>query len=329
MIVFLTLAYCGILFLLVKLNVVKLNIFWKISPLLWMVLLFFVLFIPMQWGAPGGPVLKYQAVVSIVPNVSGEVTEVMAQPLTPMKRGDVLFEIDKRPFEYALAQARASKARAESDRELAAIEYERNRSLVRSSAAAQRDLDIWTARLAAAEAGIALATAQFDAAAFDLDNTTVRAPQDGFVVGLSLRPGRRVVSFPVSEAMTFVETDLKRLAMGVHQNAARHIRPGQSAEVTFNLYPGKIFQATVESLVPITPQGQLVVSGNVPMMPTGQDPTLPFGAILMLDEEVELPMIPGGSVGTGAIYTEAAQMTQIIRRVMIRMDMWMNYILPF
>ena len=67
MIVFLTLIYVAILFLAVKVGIIKLNTFWKISPVLWMVALFFVLFVPMQWGAPAGALVMYRPVVEIVP----------------------------------------------------------------------------------------------------------------------------------------------------------------------------------------------------------------------------------------------------------------------
>ena len=76
MIVFLTLLYVGVLFLAVKIGLIKMNSFWKISPVLWMVLLFFVLFVPLQWGAPAGAVNNYQSVIEIIPNVSGEVKTV-------------------------------------------------------------------------------------------------------------------------------------------------------------------------------------------------------------------------------------------------------------
>ena len=56
MIVFLTLVYVALLFLAIKIGIIKMNTFWKISPVLWMVLLFFILFVPMQWGAPAGAV---------------------------------------------------------------------------------------------------------------------------------------------------------------------------------------------------------------------------------------------------------------------------------
>jgi multidrug resistance efflux pump len=166
MIVFLTLLYVGLLLLLVKLKVIKLTPFLRLSPVLWMLFLFVVLFIPMQWGAPGGQVRIYHAVVPIVPNVGGMVTEVPAKTLTLMNRGDVLFQIDERPFRYALAQAEAARAKAEADRRLASVEFDRSRALVNRSAGAQRDLDSWTARLQAAEASIALSSAQIDSARF-------------------------------------------------------------------------------------------------------------------------------------------------------------------
>ena len=62
MIVFLTLCYCAVLSLMVKFGVVKWTLWWKISPLAWMLLLLIVLFIPMQWGAPAGAVNVYTRV---------------------------------------------------------------------------------------------------------------------------------------------------------------------------------------------------------------------------------------------------------------------------
>ena len=98
MIVFLTLIYVAILFLAVKIGLIKLNTFWKISPVIWMVLLFFVLFVPMQWGAPAGALNQCQTVIEIIPNVNGEVSEVDVVPLEMVKNGDVLFKLD--PTQY-------------------------------------------------------------------------------------------------------------------------------------------------------------------------------------------------------------------------------------
>ena len=99
MIVFLTLSYVAVLALLVKLNIIKLTLFWKLSPLLWMLLLFIALFIPMQWGAPQGTVIVNQTIVEIIPNVNGEVIEVSVEGMQRVKKGDVLIKIDPEPFQ--------------------------------------------------------------------------------------------------------------------------------------------------------------------------------------------------------------------------------------
>ena len=103
MIVFLTLIYVAVLVLLIKLRVIRLTLWWKISPLVWMLLLLIFLFIPMQWGAPSGVVNMYQEVVQITPEVSGEVIDVPVKALQPVARGDVLFRIDPKPYEYKVA----------------------------------------------------------------------------------------------------------------------------------------------------------------------------------------------------------------------------------
>ena len=113
MIAFLTLCYVGLLALLVKTGIVRLNLWWKLSPVLWFLLLNVFLIIPMQWGAPSGNVTMYQFVVQVTPNVSGTVTEVKATINRPVKQGDLLFRIDPRPYQYRVDQASAALAEAE------------------------------------------------------------------------------------------------------------------------------------------------------------------------------------------------------------------------
>jgi len=113
LIVFLTLCYVAVLVLLIKLKVIRLTLWWKLSPAVWMLLLFIVLFIPMQWGAPSGNVTQYQFVVEIVPNVSGTIIEVPIEGNRPLKKGDVLFKIDPRPYQYRVDQVKAALAEAE------------------------------------------------------------------------------------------------------------------------------------------------------------------------------------------------------------------------
>ena len=107
MIAFLTLCYVGILALLVWLKFLPNTLWTWLSTLAWMVLLFVVLFIPMQWGAPAGPARTMTYTVQIIPNVAGPVTEVPVEANRPIKKGDVLFKIDPTTYEAALEATQA------------------------------------------------------------------------------------------------------------------------------------------------------------------------------------------------------------------------------
>jgi multidrug resistance efflux pump len=314
-IVFLTLIYVVLLFLAVKIGIIKLNSFWKISPVLWMVLLFFVLFVPMQWGAPAGAVRVYQSVIEIVPNVNGEVLEVPVQPLVPLQEGDVLFTID--PVQY---QARVEQLQAQIA--LAGANLERAEDLMKRGVGRQLDVDIYAA-------DVNSLTAQLQNARWELGETEVRAPADGKVVALSLRPGQRVTNLPLRSWMAFVPDASTRLAVGIPQTRLRHVAPGQKAEVVMRMFPGRTFSATVLEIVRINAAAQMQPSGILPLAPSPTDPAMPFAVVLELDDEdLDLTTIPGGAVGTAAIYTDSVAATHVIRRVMVRMEAWMNYLKP-
>jgi multidrug resistance efflux pump len=315
MIVFLTLIYVAALFLAVKIGIIRLTTFWKISPVLWMVLLFFVLFVPMQWGAPAGAVLMYKPVVEIVPNVNGVVTEVPVKALAPLKKGDVLFTID--PTQY---QARVDQLGAQI--KLSQANLERAQDLMDRGVGRQVDIDIYAAEVDSF-------TAQLLNARWELESTVVQAPEDGKVVALSLRPGQRVANLPLRSWVAFVEHGHRRLAVGIPQSRLRYIEPGQKAEIVLRMFPGRTLAATVESIVNINPAAQLQPSGLLPNVPSPADPALPFGVILELDDDsIDLLDIPGGAAGTAAVYTDSVAATHIIRKVMMRMEAWMNYIKP-
>ena len=315
MIVFLTLIYVVFLFLAIKIGIIKMNSFWKISPVLWMVLLFFVLFVPMQWGAPSGAVRMYQVVIEIIPNVAGEVVEVPVKALVPVKKDEVLFRIDP-------AQYKAKVHQLEAQLNLSQANLARAQELMNRGVGRQVDVDIYAAEVNSYEA-------QLENARWELDKTVVRAPNDGQVVALVLRPGQRVGSLAVRSWVAFVEDGARKLIVGIPQSRLRHVETGQQAEVVLSLYPGKVFKATVGEIADINAAAQLQATGIVPQVPTMQDPPLPYGVVLILDDaDISLAAIPGGAIGTAAIYTESVPATHIIRKVMVRMEAWMNYLKP-
>lgn len=166
MIVFLTLAYVAVLAVLVKLRIIKLNLWWKLSPLAWMLFLLVVLFIPLQWGAPAGPVNVYRTVVEIVPNVSGEVIEVQAEGSQPLKSGDVLFRIDPEPYQAEVDRLAAALKEAEQDAKMLPVDLASAKTAVTQAQAAlvqaQQQAGALETALNAAQATVAKFQAQLE-----------------------------------------------------------------------------------------------------------------------------------------------------------------------
>lgn len=315
MIVFLTLIYVGILFLALKIGIIKMNTFWKISPVIWMVLLFLVLFVPMQWGAPSGAVNNYQAVIEIIPNVTGEVIEVPVKPLVPVKKGEVLFRIDPAQYQAKVAQLEAQLVLSETN-------LARAQELMKRGVGRQVDIDLYRAESDTYRA-------QLVNARWELDKTVVKAPNDGKVVALALRPGQRVGSLAVRSWVAFVEDKTRKLVVGISQSRLRHVKTGQKAEVVLRMFPGRVLKARVGVVIGVNSAAQLQATGIIPKVPTLADPALPYGVELFLEEnDLDLLDIHGGAIGTATIYTDSVEATHVIRRIMMRMEAWMNYVKP-
>jgi multidrug efflux system membrane fusion protein len=131
-------------------------------------------------------------VVTIRPRVSGFITAVNFKPGSEVKKGDVLFEIDPRPFkaEAERAEAAASAARARAD--LARLELARAEKLLGDKAIAQREFDERAAGLKELDASARAARAQADAARLNLSYTRVIAPINGRVSKAEITLGNLV-----------------------------------------------------------------------------------------------------------------------------------------
>ena len=155
------------------------------------------------------------------------------------------------------------------------------------------------------------------------------APADGYTTGVTLEPGQRVEIVRTGSVLNYVVKDQTKLSAWVNQIYLRHVKPGQPAEIVLQLYPGKTLKAVVDSVVLMSQAGQLEPSGEVPEQPAGQRPPGQYAIILKIKESPNLPLgVPGGAIGTAAIYTDSARPTQIIPKVKLRMQAWRNYIIP-
>lgn len=313
MIVLLLNAYLLLLFILVKTRVISFNLFWKVSPVLVLLLLLVGLFIPMGWGAPQGNALVVRNSVAIVPDVAGEVTEVPVVANTPIKAGDILFKIDPLPYQAKLDALEAKLA----------LNQQRLAETTRlQTSGAGRAYDVEER-----QAEVEQLTAEIAGAQWELDKTVVKAPADGYVTNLALRKGARVANLPLSPVMAFIDTSDTIIGVEIPQIDARYIEPGQPVEATFKFAPGRIFTGKVETIIPAVATGQARVSGLA--IEPGTIQTLPFGVRIRLDDSSFAERLPAGSSGTVAIFTGRVKAAHVIRRVLLRQVAIMNYVNPF
>ena len=313
MIVVLLNVYLVILFLLVHFKIVPFNLFWKVSPVIVLLLLLVGLFIPMGWGAPQGSALVVRHSVAIVPDVAGEVLEVPIEPNKPLKAGDVLFRIDPVPYD---SQVRALAAQLKfQETRLAQMTQLQKTGSGRAFDVEQR------------EAEVEQLQAQLDGAKWNLDKTVVRAPADGYVTNLALRKGARVANLPLAPVMAFIDTSDTIIGVEISQINARYIRPGQPVELTFKFMPGTIYTGKVESVLQAIAAGQVQTSGAAVAAKAIQ--STPFVVRVRLDDTDVANRLPAGATGEAAIYTDRVKAAHVIRQVVLRQMAILNYINPF
>lgn len=311
MIVVLVNAYIALLVLFVWLKFIPFNTFWKLSPVIVLCALLVGLFIPMGWGAPSGPVATLRNSVQIIPSVSGEVADVPVTANTPLKAGDVLFRIDPTTYE---AQLRGIEAQLK----LAEMRFGQYSQLQKADVGRAFDVQQH-------EAERDRLRAERDAAQWNLDRTTVRAPADGYVTNLALRKGARVTG--QTPVMAFIDTGSTLLGAEIAQNHARYIEPGQPVEVTFKMFPGRIFTGKVETVIQAIATGQSQ-PGGVAIAP--EDLTAaPFVVRFALDDPAIGQGLPAGATGTVAIFTDHIKAAHAVRRVVLRQTAILNYVNPF
>ena len=130
--------------------------------------------------------------VAVQPQVAGPILEVAFREGEDVRQGQVLFRIDPRPFQAALAQAQAGLIRDRVQAENAAREAERYASLVSKGYVTQSQADQLRAQAAAQRAVVASDEAAVQAAQLNLGYATIRAPISGRTGGLLVKPGNVV-----------------------------------------------------------------------------------------------------------------------------------------
>ncbi|HXJ36770.1 MAG TPA: efflux RND transporter periplasmic adaptor subunit [Candidatus Eisenbacteria bacterium] len=301
------------------------------------------------------------------------VTAVLVEPSVPVRAGQPLFQFDRRPYEYKVAQLEAEVAKAEQDvlvleadevvanqkvarakSELEYAKYQRQLTamLAKKGAGPEEEFQKWTAQMHVAEAdakeaaaeaqrarvryqsqiggvntSVAMARAELDQARYYLDNTTMVAPEDGYVVNLQVRPGMVAGDVRFGAIASFICDADRYVLASYDQEVLKYVGPGQPVEVALDRHPGQIFPGRVEAIWP-SGAGQLLPSGTLPKF-TPPPPEMPQGrfAVRIRLDDPDQSKFPIGAQGATAIYTGGGGFAAL-RRIGIRSYTWLNFLYP-
>lgn len=220
--------------------------------------------------------------VTVRPRVSGELKSIHFIEGQEVKVGDVLAEIDPRPYQAALAQALAqlaqSNAQAANDRR----EFERIKALVATNTESRQLLDQREATLAQSAALVQAAQAAVDNAKLNLDFTTVRAPIGGHTGVRLLDAGNLVTASQDNGLVVITQTKPITILFTLPQQSFLDIRRGITAAGTANALPVEALDDSARILA----RGKLELIDNQIDTSTG---TLRLKAVFPNDDQTLWP----------------------------------------
>jgi multidrug resistance efflux pump len=257
-------------------------------------------------------------------------------------------EQNVRQLKASLDQAAAATERANAQLTLAQQNYDRQAELFQKRVIAQATLDTFTRNLETARqslagtkaeeerarlayssniegvnTSVARLRAELADAQWDLDQTVTRAPGPGFVTQVALRPGVYVVPAPLQPVMVFVNTDDKDQAF--QQNSLQRVRAGDEAEVAFDAVPGRVFKGKVRLVLDAIAAGQIRPTGALVDFAERTEGGRAL-AVIDITDDVSGYQIPLGAAAQVAIYTEYWHHVSLLRKILLRMRSWQNYI---
>jgi multidrug resistance efflux pump len=252
----------------------------------------------------------------------------------------------------ALDQATAGTQKAQAQFDLAQQNYDRQSELFQKRVIAQATLDTFTRNLETARQSLSGAKAEEERARlayssniegvntsvarlraeladaqFDLDQTVTRAAGPGFVTQVTLRPGMYAIPTQLRTSMFFVNTDEQDqgLIAAFQQNSLQRVAADDQAEVAFDAVPGRVFQAKVRQVIDAIAAGQL---GTSAALLEAETRTTEGRALAVIDvtDDMSGYNIPVGSTAQVAIYTHHWHHVALIRKILLRMRSWQNYV---
>jgi HlyD family secretion protein len=186
--------------------------------------------------------------VDVGSQISGKVIALYADFNSPVKKGQLVAEIDPATYAASVRQAEGDLASAKAGATLSRQNLERKKTLVPQKAATQADLDQATSEVAQAEATIIIKEASLESAQANLGYCKIMAPVDGIVISRKVDVGQTVAAVMTTPVLFTVAQDIKKMHISATVSEADigQVKDGQNVDFNVDAYDetfhGKVSQ---------------------------------------------------------------------------------------
>jgi macrolide-specific efflux system membrane fusion protein len=213
--------------------------------------------------------LRSGAEVRVGSEVSGMVRKLNVTVGSHIQKGDTIAEIDPRPLQARVEQARAQAAMDEVGVAKAERDLKRGQQLFAEEVLPAQQKEDLEWQLKSAQAKLEKSKSDLAAAEVDLSYAVIRAPISGTVASVSTQEGETVAaSFAAPTFVTIIEDNALELVAMVDETDIANVRPGDTVSFTVEAYPSRGMPAIVKRIDPVA----TIISGvvNYPVMATIQ-----------------------------------------------------------
>jgi HlyD family secretion protein len=199
--------------------------------------------------------------VEVGAEVSGQIVKVNVDFNSPVKKGEIIAELDRTPFEDAVKQADASLRvaaaaldKAKLDLDLAKKKYDRTLDLYEKKLVSQDEKETEEAAYLeakngaqVAESGTRESAAELESSRIDLAKTQIRSPIGGIVLTRNITVGQTVAASFEAPVLFTIADDLRkmRLQLDVDEADVGRVTEGQKVEFTVEAFPTEVFTGRV------------------------------------------------------------------------------------
>ena len=184
-------------------------------------------------------------VVGVAPRVAGPIVQIPVKDNQPVKKGDLLFQIDPRTFQAALDQAKGVLAQTQA--KLVDLEANAKRAvdLLAQNVISREQYDDQVQAFEAAKADVEAAQAAVENAKLNLEFTTVVSPVDGYLTNVNTSPGTYVAAG--QQLLALVDTSTFWVAAYFKETQITNVQPGDKVRITLMGHAGQPFEGEVVS----------------------------------------------------------------------------------